>query len=719
LREFDPQFLGRMEKLELILNSVNAIICELDLQARITWINRFGLEFFGYREDEILGRSVYETIVPKKESTGRDLSSLFREVIENGSELVPKINENLKKDGSRVWVYWSNKVLRDHECRPLSVISSGIDITEKVNLRRKLDKEYRRSSSLIRILGLLMDSSASLEGIADAVLQEAKALTSSRHGIVATLDEQYVRLSAHALKGAHECKARSSSGLLPDNGGKYPTLLGHAINTGEAFFTNSPRDHPSYKGFPEGHLDVERLLVVPVFAGSNNARIAALIALANPERDYIDDDIENVGFLAKYLGIELSRRSLERRLIESEGFYKTLFENNPVPMFQVDKEGMITRVNKSFEALFGYSKDEVEGKVLWKALFHPDELPRLDFFWQQLLFGAPAPQIYETKGVTKSGSLLEVSVSVFKREEVFSISVIDLTEIRSLIRDLEKKNAELRSYSENLEKMVEEKTFEVLDKERLAAIGETALMIGHDLRNPLQALLNSTYIMEVSLNGIPAEKRSDLEKVIETLRRNIYYMNKIVSDLQDFSKPFRVEKSLVKLSEPVNLALKDITIPENIKLEMDVGQEEILLDLWLISRALRNLINNGIQAMPSGGKIKISGAVELAIQLGADGGSSSVSKGLQNVEPGSIATSPAHERVVAVYSVSDQGEGIPKEIRNNLFKPFRTTKAKGTGLGLAIVKRIVDVLGGTISVESEYGKGTTFTLKIPAERLKI
>jgi len=89
-----------MEKLELILNSVNAIICELDLQARITWINRFGLEFFGYREDEILGRSVYETIVPKKESTGRDLSSLFREVIENGSELVPKINENLKKDGS-------------------------------------------------------------------------------------------------------------------------------------------------------------------------------------------------------------------------------------------------------------------------------------------------------------------------------------------------------------------------------------------------------------------------------------------------------------------------------------------------------------------------------------------------------------------------------------------------------------------------------------------
>lgn len=706
-------------KLELIVNSVKAIICELDSQGRITWMNRYGLEFFGYLEQEILGKSVYETIVPQKESTGRDLSRLFRDVIENGSEIVPKINENVKKDGSRVWVYWSNKVLRDQEGRPLAVLSSGIDITENVNLRNRLDQEYRRSTSLIRILGLLMSSSVSVEELANAVLEEAKNLTGSQHGIVATLDEKSGLLLPHTLKGVKGCEVEAPGGLLPDVEGKYPTLLGYAINTGKAFFTNAPRDHPSYRGIPKGHIDIERFLAVPVFAGMDRNRLVGLIALINPERNYNEDDVENVGFLAHYLGLALDRRSMEQKIIESEEFYKTLFENNPVPMFQVNIKGIITKVNKSFESLFGYSKDEAEGNITWKALFHPYELSRFEVLWQQLLSGGPPPLRYEMKGLTKGGRLLEVSVSAFKRGDTFSVAILDLTEIRSLIRDLEKKNEELRNYSENLERIVEEKALELLEKEKLAAIGETALMIGHDLRNPLQAILNSTFLMESLLDKLPADKRSDFLNTIETLRRNISYMNKIVSDLQDFSRSFRVEKSLVKLSTPVKLAVKDLAIPGNILLEINADEDEILLDPQLVSRALRNLINNSIQAMPSGGIVSIRATVEPAEHFGTDCGQPVVSMEFQRVETDSLATAPAQKRVIAVYSVSDQGGGIPKEILNNLFKPFKTTKAKGTGLGLTIVKRIADALGGIILVESELGKGTTFKLRIPAEKLKL
>ncbi len=67
-----------------------------------------------------------------------------------------------------------------------------------------------------------------------------------------------------------------------------------------------------------------------------------------------------------------------------------------------------------------------------------------------------------------------------------------------------------------------------------------------------------------------------------------------------------------------------------------------------------------------------------------------------------------------VFSVSDTGKGIPPEVMKDLFKPFKTTKPKGTGLGLSIVKRIADAVGGTVGVESEPGKGTRFTIRVPA-----
>ncbi len=714
-----PELLDHGKRLELIVNSVNAILMEIDTSARVTWINRFGLEFFGYAEEEILGKSIYETIVPLKESTGRDLSGLFREVIENGGAIVPKINENVKKDGSRVWVYWSNKVIRDKEGRPVAVISSGIDITDKVNLRRQLDYEYRRNKSLVKILGLLIDSNSTVEMLADAVLQEAKDLTRSRYGVVATLDEESGLLLPHTLKRVVGCNANNYGiGLFPDDRGNYPTLLGHAINTKRSFFTNSPKDHLSYKGPPQGHIEIERFMAIPVFSDQKRSHVSGLIALINSERDYNEHDIENVEALALYLGLALSRKSMEQKLIESEKFYKDLFENNPIPMIQSDRKGIITKVNKSFEAMFEYSKGEAEGKLPWRALVHPEDLPRLEAFWSMRISGGPAPKHYETKGVTKSGKILEVFVNVFQRSDYFTVTIMDLTEIRSLLRELGKKNEELREYAENLERMVYEKTMESLENSRLATIGEVAMMVGHDLRNPLQAILNSVFLMESLLNELSPDKRSDFSNLVETLRRNISYMNKIVSDLQDFSRSFRVEKSLVKLSEPVKLALKDLAVPDNVSIEIDALEDAILTDPQLVSRALKNLIINSIQAMPSGGKVLIRAAVVSAEQSESDCQCAPVSPWQKSLESRSPPSEAVHERVVSVYSVSDQGGWIPKEILDNLFKPFKTTKAKGTGLGLTIVKRIVDSLGGTISVESELGRGTTFTLRIPSEKPK-
>ena len=126
-----------------------------------------------------------------------------------------------------------------------------------------------------------------------------------------------------------------------------------------------------------------------------------------------------------------------------------------------------------------------------------------------------------------------------------------------------------------------------------------------------------------------------------------------------------------------------IVVPDNIKLKVSVkGTVRFKTDATFMKRALTNLVNNAIQAMPDGGELGLTAYKE---------------------ENG------------VVISVSDTGKGIPEDVKPNLFTPLMTTKAKGQGLGLAVVKRLVEGLNGQVSFESEEGKGTKFIIELPAQ----
>jgi len=187
---------------------------------------------------------------------------------------------------------------------------------------------------------------------------------------------------------------------------------------------------------------------------------------------------------------------------------------------------------------------------------------------------------------------------------------------------------------------------------------------------------NARYSVYIASSGTKAME------IFEKIDKSIFYMDKIVSDLQAFGKKKDPDARLYPLRGLVNNALTQIEVPGDVEMVMEFPEDfMVAVDWYMIQRLFINLLLNAVQAMPDGGKLSVN-----AYRRDDDN----------------------------VIVIEDTGIGIPEESLENLFKPLYTTKAKGTGLGLAVCKKIVDAHDGTINVESTVGKGTIFTITLPA-----
>jgi PAS domain S-box-containing protein len=255
-----------------------------------------------------------------------------------------------------------------------------------------------------------------------------------------------------------------------------------------------------------------------------------------------------------------------------------------------------------------------------------------------------------------------------------------------MLEMLEESERQLKEHSEHLEELVEERSKKLQDAERLAAIGQTAGMVGHDIRSPLQTMVGELYLMNRELHDMPeSEARSNLEESVKLMEKQAQYMNKIVLDLQDVARTLKPCMEEIDLKKTLHDILSVADLPETIETTCSIKEEfpRLKTDQAFLKRILTNLISNAVQAMPNGGKL-------------------------------AIAAVYTNENVR--ISVQDTGQGIPEQASDQLFKPLFTTKAKGQGFGLAIIKRFTEALNGKVTFESEIGKGTKFTIEIPLPR---
>jgi two-component system, chemotaxis family, CheB/CheR fusion protein len=254
------------------------------------------------------------------------------------------------------------------------------------------------------------------------------------------------------------------------------------------------------------------------------------------------------------------------------------------------------------------------------------------------------------------------------------------------IERLKQGETKLRLRSERLEDLVEERTRMLSNTTRLAAIGETAGMVGHDLRNPLQTIVNTVHLAKEAMkkNGASTGKDPRIETALETIREQADFMNKIVSDLQDYAKQARPTFVEYDMGRLINDALSSVPVPTTVEVSTSVetGFPKLNVDPGLLRRAFTNIITNALQAMPNGGKLKIRAWTS------------------QNL---------------AAVSFQDTGIGIPEDVKAKMFSPLFTTREKGVGLGLAVTKRLVESHRGEIKVFSRVGEGTTLTVEIPLD----
>lgn len=225
---------------------------------------------------------------------------------------------------------------------------------------------------------------------------------------------------------------------------------------------------------------------------------------------------------------------------------------------------------------------------------------------------------------------------------------------------------------------------ELLKSQTLATIGELALQIANDLRNPLQAIQSATYFLKKKCVHLQSSPQG-LE-ILQAINGSVKYADDIVKALLDFASTRAPILKKTSINTVVENALSQLEKPKNVIFVTELGHiPQIEADEDMLKRVFLNLALNGIQAMENGGTLRVS-------------------------------TSAAEEFVEV--SFRDTGIGIPEQNLEKLFKPLFSTKSKGIGLGLAICRRLIEQHGGSIKVKSEMQKGATFTVKLPIHQPK-
>jgi PAS domain S-box-containing protein len=472
-----------------------------------------------------------------------------------------------------------------------------------------------------------------------------------------------------------------SIAYLDEVQGRGPT--GTAIREGHCIISQDIATNPHMGAWRERALLCGYRSAASVPIRQHNCVIGALTVYAAEAFGFDSDDehlLEEIGqdisFALDNLYAEEERKQAEEELRKSEERYQTLANISPVGIFRTDANGSTTYVNPTWCQLSGFSADDALG-VGWLKAVHPDDIKSLADNWQAATH-LHTPSLADYRFVHPDGSIVWVmGQAVPEMNSANQIigyvgTITDITE-RKRVEDLK----------------LAVKKAESADRLKSAFLAT----MSHELRTPLNSIIGFTGILLQKLVGpLSAEQEKQLKMVQGSARHLLELINdvldisKIEADqmtvsIEEFDIGVAIQKSVEKimpLAEKKGLTLTTV-IPEAVNITSDRRRvEQILL----------NLLNNAV-------KFTEHGDVRLESQIEDDW---------------------------LITRVSDSGIGIKPDDLQTLFTPFTqidtgiTRQHEGTGLGLSICKRIVEMLGGSIRVESEWGKGSTFTFTLPLKR---
>lgn len=401
---------------------------------------------------------------------------------------------------------------------------------------------------------------------------------------------------------------------------------------------------------------------------------------------FLSDALMPDGLIAAYALDITARKHAEAALVESEDKFKYVFDHSIVPMSLTHPSGQL-RVNQAFCDLLGYTQAELEN-LSWSDITHPADLLRTQEVVDGLISGSITSSRLNKRYLHKNGSIIWCDASTSLRRsadgspEYFVTLIIDITE-RKAAEEI------LQQYSHRLEQEVAQRTNQLLltqkllvQQERLAALGQIAGGVSHELRNPIGVISNAVYFLKL----IQPDAPDKVKEYLDILENQVHISKKIVAELLDFTRTTISSREKIDLGHLLHQVLQTNPLPSGVILALDMppALPPLFVDPAQIQQVLNNLILNAYQAMPDGGLLELC-----AFQNNSS-------------NPPTLS-----------LQVIDAGSGITPENLSKIFTPLFTTKPRGIGLGLAISKKWAESNGGSLTVDSPPGRGAIFTLTLP------
>ena len=663
------------------LQSIADGVLIFDREGRVLSANRAALDITGLRAENIMRKE----LLKMREFVFAHEGAIF------DPEMVSVIQE------ARVVTPHKGVRLIEGTCAPARNEKSELtgyvmafrDITGRAEAAKAALQHRERLQSLVNILS---ENKASVQEFLDYALDEAVRITSSSIGYILFYDEEKkeFELNSWSKEVMKECEIteKQTKYYLEKTG-----IWGDAVRERRHIMINDfDAPDPGKKGYPKGHVKINRFLTIPVFEGS---RIVAVVGVANKKEPYDDTDILQLKLLMKSVWEISARKKAEMELKASLEKIAGLFSAAPIGMgVVIDRE--FTEVNPYMEELTGYRREELIGKK--SIIVYPDEghFEKAGEIKYQMMKESGRGSV-ETRWKRKDGVIIDIFLSSAwvdsddtSKGAIFT--ALDITDRKAAENKLKQLVEELRK----------------IDSMKSNFIS----MVSHELRTPLTSIKG---FLSLLLRGAAGDLNERQRDFLETAAVNSERLLKLINDILDISKlesgNFEIKKEKWQAADAIRDVLKEVSIlaekKEILLVENTAAGAEVFADRFRVTQVLANLVMNSLKFSPEKTTIYVTMS-----QPGYTVIKDRAEKAGIDVKPGQYA----------FFSVKDEGRGIEKEHISRLFDRFFQIQEgdskvyKGVGLGLYICRQIVEKHCGYIWAESEGDKtGAEFVFLIPAE----